>query len=301
MKNKKKSICIISAFYNEEQNLKKFIKKFNKVKLKLIRMGYTINLIMVNDGSTDKSIDVIKKIPRLKKNIKIVNLKKNYGQQIAIYSGLKEGKSQLFGVLDSDCQQDPNYFIKMINLLEIKKLDLVQMKKKYGNYENPIKRFLSKFFYFVFSNITNVDIDSGSSDFYLFTNKIRKKIILSKISMFFLRGFIHLNSDNKKEYIQYLPIKRPSGVSKYNLFKQLEFALTAIYLYGNKLFKSIIFLFLVANICFVLFKIFLDSITLSMFNISLVFINLFFNCLLIIYLLKVEKKKFVKIQYKILK
>ncbi len=301
MKNKKKSICIISAFYNEEQNLKRFIKKFNRVKLKLIKMGYTINLIMVNDGSTDKSIEIIKKILKLKKNIKIVDLKKNYGQQIAIYSGLKEGKSQLFGVLDSDCQQDPNYFIKMINLLETKKLDLVQMKKRYGNYENPIKRFLSKFFYSVFSNITNVDIDSGSSDFYLFTNKIRKKIISSKISMFFLRGFIHLNSVNKKEYIQYSPIKRSSGVSKYTLFKQLEFALTAIYLYGNNIFKSIFILFLSTNICFASFKIFLEFTTLSLSITFLVFINLFFSCLLIISLLKVEKKKFVKIQYKILK
>ena len=175
------------------------------------------------------------------------------------------------------------------------------MKKRYGNYENPIKRFLSKFFYSVFSNITNVDIDSGSSDFYLFTNKIRKKIISSKISMFFLRGFIHLNSVNKKEYIQYSPIKRSSGVSKYTLFKQLEFALTAIYLYGNNIFKSIFILFLSTNICFASFKIFLEFTTLSLSITFLVFINLFFSCLLIISLLKVEKKKFVKIQYKILK
>ena len=85
MKNKKKSICIISAFYNEEQNLKKFIKKFNRVKLKLIKMGYTINLIMVNDGSTDKSIEIIKKILKLKKNIKIVDLKKLWSTNSNIF------------------------------------------------------------------------------------------------------------------------------------------------------------------------------------------------------------------------
>ena len=55
MKNKKKSICIISAFYNEEENLEKFIKNFEMTRSKLLKMGYSINLILVNDGSTDKS------------------------------------------------------------------------------------------------------------------------------------------------------------------------------------------------------------------------------------------------------
>ena len=227
-------------------------------------------------------------------------MKKNYGQQIAIYFGLKEGKAKLFGVLDSDCQQNPNYFIKMIDLLKSKKLELVQMKKKYGNYENPIKRFLSKFFYFVFSKISNVDIDPGSSDFYLFSNKLREKIISSRISMYFLRGFIHQNSSSKKEYIEYLPTKRLSGVSKYNLFKQLKFALTAIYLYGNKILKSIFFLFLFINICYSSFKIFQYSITSSL-NIYLSFINLFFSCLLIFFLIKIDQKKFIKVQYKVFK
>ena len=67
MKNKKKSICIISAFYNEEQNLKKFIKKFYKLESKLTKKGYLINLILVNDGSTDKSAEVIKDFIRSKK------------------------------------------------------------------------------------------------------------------------------------------------------------------------------------------------------------------------------------------
>ena len=55
MKNKKKSICIISAFYNEEQNLRKFIKNFDLARSKLIKMGYVPKLALVNDGSYDNS------------------------------------------------------------------------------------------------------------------------------------------------------------------------------------------------------------------------------------------------------
>ena len=70
MKNKKKSICIISAFYNEEENLEKFIKNFEMTRSKLLKMGYSINLILVNDGSTDRSIKILKKSIFLLKNSK---------------------------------------------------------------------------------------------------------------------------------------------------------------------------------------------------------------------------------------
>ena len=67
MKNKKKSICIISAFYNEEENLAKFIKNLEITRSKLLKMGYSVNLTLVNDGSTDKSINIVKKKKFLKK------------------------------------------------------------------------------------------------------------------------------------------------------------------------------------------------------------------------------------------
>ena len=114
MKNKKKSICIISAFYNEEENLAKFIKNLEITRSKLLKMGYSVNLTLVNDGSTDKSINIVKKNSS-KKFIKLINLNKNYGQQIAIYVALKNEKADFYGALDSDCQQDSNLFIKFLN------------------------------------------------------------------------------------------------------------------------------------------------------------------------------------------
>ena len=56
MKNKKHSICIISAFYNEEHNLKKLINNFDMLRLKLIKIGYIQKFLLVNDGSDDNSI-----------------------------------------------------------------------------------------------------------------------------------------------------------------------------------------------------------------------------------------------------
>ena len=88
MKNKKKNICIISAFYNEEQNLRKFINNFDIARSKLIKKGYLVKLILVNDGSHDNSKKIVQEVIKFKKYIKLINFKKNYGQQLAIFSAL---------------------------------------------------------------------------------------------------------------------------------------------------------------------------------------------------------------------
>ena len=306
MKNKKKSICIISAFYNEEENLAKFIKNLEITRSKLLKMGYSVNLTLVNDGSTDKSINIVKKKNSSKKFIKLINLNKNYGQQIAIYVALKNEKADFYGALDSDCQQDSNLFIKMINRLKSNKLELLQMKKKYGNYEGVVKKFLSKFFYYIFSHLANIDIKPGSSDFYLFTNKVRNKIISSNISKFFLRGFIHWNNF-RKEYLKYTPAKRPKGKSKYNVYKQLDFALTAMYLYGKKLFIKIFTFLLFLSVSFIIYLVFKDY----LFNSELIekstvknliiffgVINLFLCCAITFFIIKFKKNISIKPRYK---
>ena len=71
MKNKKKRISIISAFYNEEQNLRKFITNFDNTRSKLIKKGYSIKLVLVNDGSDDNSEEIVQKFIKKKKIYKI--------------------------------------------------------------------------------------------------------------------------------------------------------------------------------------------------------------------------------------
>jgi dolichol-phosphate mannosyltransferase len=241
-----KTISIISAFYNEEENLKKHLKCLEKLRKKLLKK-ININLVLVNDGSIDNSLRLLKTLAKNKKYIKIINLTRNHGQQVAIYAGLKKSRGDYYGVIDSDGQQDPLLFLKMFNILKEKKVDIVQMQKRYGQYESHLKQFISRIFYALFSYLTNIDLKPGSSDFYLITKKIKNEIILSSISKYFLRGFIH-SLGFKKYYVQYDPSKRKMGISKYSIDKQIDFALTAIYLYGTKIFTQI-FIFSFILIC----------------------------------------------------
>tara|TARA_B100000795_G_scaffold263028_1_gene241617 strand:- start:1975 stop:2913 length:939 start_codon:yes stop_codon:yes gene_type:complete len=308
MQNHKKKICIVSAFYNECDNLTKFISTFDKTRTLLLKRGYNVSLVLVNDGSTDNSILTVKKILKKKKYIKLISLTKNYGQQIAIFTGFQKNDADFYGAIDSDGQQDPKYFIQMLKNLEQNKFDIIQMKKKYGNYEGSFKKLFSKFFYFIFNKLTNIKLESGSSDFYMFTKRVRNEIISSNISKFFLRGFIHWTGFPKRN-LDYLPTKRLKGVSKYNIYRQLDFALTAIYLYGTKLFIQLFivsFIIMILSILFIMYIIydyfFLGSLVPGWATLSILItfsgsLNIFFCCLITFFSVKLGNILSIKPNY----
>jgi hypothetical protein len=181
------------------------------------------------------------------------------------------------------------------------------MKKKYSNYESSIKRFFSKFFYYFFSKIAQIDIKPGSSDFYIFTYNVRNMVISSNTSRFFLRGFLH-ECFLKKDYLEYTPFKRLRGVSKYNMFKQLDFALTGIYFYRRKLFIIISSLLIIPISFFIMLFFFQDLFIFNQifeksiykfFTILLAAIVSILYCLIILFIIKTENNKFIKPKIKI--
>tara|TARA_B110000027_G_C16105727_1_gene295191 strand:- start:448 stop:1386 length:939 start_codon:yes stop_codon:yes gene_type:complete len=308
MPKQQKIISIISAFYNESDSLAKFINTFDKTRILLLNKGYKVNLVLVNDGSTDSSVHIVKKIMKNKKYIRLISLTKNYGQQIAIFTGFQKIESDFYGAIDSDGQQDPKYFIQMLRNLEHNKCDIVQMRKKYGNYEGWFKKLFSKIFYFIFNKLTNINLEPGSSDFYMFTRRIRTEVVSSNISKFFLRGFIHWTGFPKK-YLDYIPAKRLKGISKYNIYRQLDFALTAIYLYGTKLFIKLFilsFIIMILSILFIIYVIyehyFLGSSVPGWATLAILVtfsgsLNIFFCCLITFFATKLGSILSIKPNY----
>ena len=245
-------IVIISPFYNEEKSLINHLRNLDNLRKKALKKNYKVNFILVNDGSTDNSLRIVNKFNKNKNYLKVINLRKNQGQQISIYIALKkESNADYYGVIDSDGQQDPLLFLNMIDEIQNKEIEVVQMQKKFGKYEGFTKQVISRFFYFIFTHLTKVSLKAGSSDFYLITKKVRNKIIEDEISKYFLRGFIH-HLNFKTKYIKYQPYLRKEGISKYTMGKQLDFALTALYLYGTKIFiKAFIFSLIIMFLSFI--------------------------------------------------
>ena len=249
-----KNITVICPVYNEEQNIRLFFKKIIPIKKKI----KNLNILFINDGSKDKSLIFIKEICKKNKNAEFISFNKNYGHQNAILAGLENANSDYYIVMDTDLQHDPKLLPKMIKKIIDTKSDLVQMKKDETRYENFFKSFLSKKFYSFFRKLVNIEIENGSSDFYIINKSLRNKAINSKFGNNFLRGLLHWLSI-KKEYISYSPQKRNAGVSKYNFTKQTLFGLTGVVNFFSQFY----------------FFIFLTGISLSIMGIGYIFYILY--------------------------
>ena len=271
-----KKITVICPVYNEQQNIKLFFKKIIPIKKKI----KNLNILFINDGSTDKSLMFIKEIHKKNKNVEFISFNKNYGHQNAILAGLENTDSQYYIVMDTDLQHDPKFLPKMIKTIVDTKSDLVQMKKDETKYENIFKSFLSKRFYSFFRKLVNIEIENGSSDFYIINKSLRNKVVNSKFGNNFLRGLIHWLSI-KKKYINYSPQKRNAGVSKYNFTKQTLFGLTGVVNFFSQfyftLFMVAIFLSIIGlgYIFYIVYDFFQNGISVDGWNTIIILILLF--------------------------
>lgn len=252
-----KLISIISPVYNEENNLPLLIEKFLSLKDQINKKNINLQLIFVNDGSNDNSFKILKNFKSKYDFVKIINLTKNFGHQEAIFAGLESVDSDFYGVIDSDLQQDPILFVTMIDKIINNSCEVVQMQKLNTlKYENRLKIFMSQLFYRFFKILTKIELRPGSSDFYLFTKKIRDLIISTDISKNFIRGFIHWLG-YKTVFIEYTPQKRIHGKSNYNFTEQLNLGVNGIYYYSQKITNYILTLSIFIALCSLIYFIYI--------------------------------------------
>ena len=243
------TIAIISPVFNEESSLPLLLEKFLALKELINKKNYDLRIVFVNDGSKDNSYQVLKNLKDKYNFITIVNLTKNFGHQEAIFAGLESIESDFYGVMDSDLQHDPILFVTMLDRIINNNCEVVQMQKiNKIYYENKFKTFISSLFYKVFKKFTKIELKPGSSDFYLFTKKIRHLIVSSEISKGFIRGFIHWLG-YKSVFIEYTPEKRIYGKSNYNFTEQLNLGVNGIYYYSKKITFYILTLSIFVSIC----------------------------------------------------
>jgi glycosyltransferase involved in cell wall biosynthesis len=224
------SISVVTPVYNSEKIIEKFY--FNLIK-SLKKTRQTFEIILVNDCSTDGSKKIIQKI--IRKDTKLINLKKNIGQHHALLKGLKEAKGNTIITLDSDMQDDPNYIKKnYLEHIKSKKIQMISLKKD-KNLRNVFSlifwNILGIFFFrFIHTNPSNYlffskqdlyDLLKMKKNFLIYLDFliIKKKIMIvhgiklsrkdkktsynfKKLFILSLRLLLHYNYFNKLQYLE---------------------------------------------------------------------------------------------------
>lgn len=219
-----KKISIIIPAYNEEESLPILYERLNKLINEV--KNYEFEVLFVNDGSTDNTIQIIKELRQKDDHISYVDFSRNFGKEVAMIAGLDYAKGDCAIFMDADLQDPPELIPELIKYWE-EGYDDVYAKRSSRKGETWLKKFTSKMYYKVLQSLTKIPIQKDTGDFRLLDRrcvnalkKLRESQRCSK-SMFSWIGY------HKKEVV-YDRDPRVAGKTKWNYKKLMDLAIDGI-------------------------------------------------------------------------
>ena len=214
------SISIVIPSYNESQNINEVYRRTTEVIKKLNIKKY--ELIFIENGSKDNSLDLLKKINSEDKSVKIISLSRNFGYQSAIAVGLKYSQSDYVCVMDGDLQDPPEIISKFIEKIQ-EGYDVI-----YGIRNKRKTSFLNKIFYNLFyeiySRLSEIDVPKQGGDFCLMNKKVVKNLNSLSEKNLFIRG-LRSWVGFKQTGIEYERDERYAGKTNFSFFGATALAL----------------------------------------------------------------------------
>ena len=226
--NKKPQLSIIVPCFNEEEILKKSIKTLEDILLKLIKeeqISSSSYVVLINDGSKDKTWNIIEKAHQKSQYIKGISLSRNFGHQEALLAGLYNTDADIYITIDADLQDDP-YVIKDMIKSYKEGNDIVYGVRKKRDTDSFFKRTSAIYFYKLM-RLLGVELISNHADYRLLSKRAVQEMSKFKEKNLFLRAVVPLIGFRSSN-VYYDRKKREAGLTKYPLKKMILFALKGI-------------------------------------------------------------------------
>lgn len=214
-------VSIIIPVFNEEQNIDPLIKRLIPV-LK----NYQYEIIFVDDGSKDKTVQNIKKLASKNKNLKLISFNRNFGHQMALTAGYEIAHGDCVITIDADLQDPPEIIPQMIDKWQ-KGAKIVYAKRNERQGENFFKKFTASIFYQLINFLSDTPIPQEVGDFRLLDKQVVAFLNDLHERPSFLRGIVAWGGF-PTEYVYFKRDKRLAGETHYGFFKMLNFALEGI-------------------------------------------------------------------------
>lgn len=221
----RKKISLVAPFYNEEAGVTRFFDRIN-VALISLRERYDLEVICVNDGSKDSTLDMLKKAKERNSYIRIVDFSRNFGKEAAITAGLEFATGDAVVPIDSDLQHPPETVIDMIKEWEAGN-EVVLARRKDRETDHGVQRLTARAFYKVSRHISQIEIPPDVGDFRLMDRKVVEATKLLNENCRFMKG-IFAWVGFRTTVIEYHVEPRDYGVSSFNTWKLWNFALEGI-------------------------------------------------------------------------
>lgn len=219
-----KIISIIVPVYNEEKNIPIIYRKLSKVGEE-IRKNYELEIIFINDGSTDYGQQIISGLTENDKRVKFVELSRNFGKEVALTAGIKHCRGMACIMIDADLQHPVKLIPDFLRKWEDGAETVIGIRKGKSG-AGALKNTGSSIFYKIINKIASVNIVPGATDF-----RLLDRVVIDEFNKFTERNRISRGLMDwlgfKRDFIYFQPGEREYGKPGYSFFKLLRLAMNS--------------------------------------------------------------------------
>ncbi|MBR6237967.1 MAG: glycosyltransferase family 2 protein [Lachnospiraceae bacterium] len=219
-------LSVIVPCYNEEENIALFYSELLKNNEFFKSKDLDIEVIYVDDGSTDNTVIEVKKLRESDERVKLISFSRNFGKESAIYAGFKKAKGDYAVMLDADLQDPPSLLPEMFSYIE-EGYDSVATRRVNRKGEPPIRSFFARRFYKLMNKFSNTDIVDGARDYRLMTRQVVDAILsLGEYNRFSkgIFGWVGF----KTKWVEFENVERAKGETKWSFWGLFLYSLEGI-------------------------------------------------------------------------
>ena len=217
--------CIVPCF-NEEEVIPLYYEEMQKVR-KQEEGKIDFEIIFIDDGSKDKTLEVIKKLSEQDECIHYVSFSRNFGKEAAMYAGFEHANGEYVVTMDVDLQDPPHLIPEMIRCIEEEGYDSVATRRVTRKGEPPIRSFFARRFYGLINKISDADIVDGARDFRMMKRDMVNAILSMTEYNRFTKGIFGWVGF-KTKWIEFENVERAAGETKWSFWKLFRYALEGI-------------------------------------------------------------------------
>lgn len=221
-----KRISLIVPCLNEEQAIPEFKKEIDRVFTEQLQ-GYERELIFIDDGSTDSTLQALKTMSETSPEVKYISFSRNFGKEAAIYAGLEAATGDYAAVMDVDLQDPPALLPDMLKAIEEEGYDCAGTRRTTREGEPALRSFFARAFYKTINKISDTRIVDGARDYKLMARPVLEALLSLKEYNRFSKGLYEWVGFRTK-WFEYENVERVAGETKWSFFKLFRYSIEGI-------------------------------------------------------------------------
>lgn len=223
-------VSVVVPCFNEQESLLYLKKELDGIASEMPE--YAWEFVFVNDGSKDRTLEILRNIAKEDGRVRYVSFSRNFGKEAALLAGLRTSKGDYIATMDADLQDPPHLLKQMIAPVAAGECDNVATRRVNRHGEPVIRSFFARRFYRIMRHMTDIDIADGARDYRLMSRSMVDAILeLSEYNRFSKGIFAWVGFQTK--WIEFENVERVAGETKWSFFKLVSYSLDGIVNFSN--------------------------------------------------------------------